>query len=48
MRGLSTAQQTMRLSVASVEMTVSGWVEEKGTRVATLPSKMRGFFVRSE
>ncbi len=21
-----------------------GWMEEKGTRVATLPSKMRGFF----
>ena len=23
---------------------VFGWVGEKGTRVATLPSKMRGFF----
>src|SRR6266567_2969208 len=29
-------------------MTVFGWVGEKGTRVATLPSKMRGFFAQND
>ena len=38
------APQLAKARAASVEMTVFGWVGEKGRRVAMLPSEMRGFF----
>src|SRR5271156_6365265 len=48
MRGLSTTQQTVRLSVASVEMTLFGWWERQATTKATATADPYGMTTKNK